>query len=144
MVDTLIYASSATQPFGPSELHELLRVSRSNNERLGVTGMLLFKDGNFMQVLEGEREAVRTLFDRIGRDPRHKGVLVLRHAQQEHRDFSEWSMAFADLGSEQARAVPGYSEFLNTALTARPFSENPSLAHRLLRTFRRTIDPHGR
>ena len=135
-MDTVIYASSATRRFGPAELVDLLSVSRRNNERLGVTGMLLFKDGNFLQVLEGERGAVRPLFDKISRDPRHSGLLMLRHAEQAHRDFAEWSMAFCDLNSDEARAVPGYSHFLNTALVDRTFVENPSLAHRLLLSFK--------
>lgn len=138
-VDTLIYASSATQPFGAPELQDLLRVSRRNNERVGVTGMLLFRAGNFLQVLEGEREAVRTLFDTISRDPRHTGILVLRHAEQQHRDFPAWSMAFCDLDSALARSTPGYSEFLNTPLDAGEFSENPSLAHKLLLTFKQSM-----
>lgn len=140
-VTSLTYASSSTRPFGKPELLDLLAVSRRNNQAVGVTGMLLFKDGNFLQVLEGEREAVRLLFDKIGRDDRHTGLLVLRHVEQEQRDFAQWSMAFYDLHSPEAHAVPGYSPFLNTPLNSPEFQANPSLCHKLLLTFKRTIAP---
>ncbi|MBE2215453.1 MAG: BLUF domain-containing protein [Opitutaceae bacterium] len=142
MVDSLIYASSATRRFGTADLLELLQTSRRNNERLGVTGMLLFHEGNFLQVLEGPREAVQVLFDKIGRDPRHTNVLVLRHVTQEHRDFPEWSMAFCDLSSEQARTVEGYSSFLNTPFHDPALTGNPALVHKLLLNFKRIVAPH--
>ena len=59
----LVYASSALQPFTKPELQALLEQARQKNAKLGVTGMLLYKDGNFMQVLEGEKETVRKLGD---------------------------------------------------------------------------------
>lgn len=140
---SLVYASSATRPFAAAGLAELLARSRENNARLGVTGMLLHKDGNFMQVLEGEAEAVRRLFDRIGRDPRHTGLIVLRHEERQEREFAEWSMAFQNLDLPEARALPGYSEFLNTPLTGREFAEAPSLCRKLLLTFKRNLGPRG-
>ncbi len=61
---SLTYVSSAVRPFAEDELADLLAVSRQNNARLGITGMLLYKDGNFMQVLEGEEAEVRTLYEK--------------------------------------------------------------------------------
>jgi hypothetical protein len=136
---SLLYVSSATRHIPPDELATLLERSRRKNTSLGVTGMLLHKDGNFMQVLEGDATAVRQLFDMIGRDPRHAGVLVLRHVEQSTREFADWSMAFTDLNDPAARAVPGYSEFLNTPLTGREFTENPTIGQKLLLTFKRNL-----
>ena len=73
----LIYASSAVKPFLQSELFELLEICRENNTRLGITGMLLYKDGNFMQLLEGEETPVRRLYEKIGSDSRHRGEITL-------------------------------------------------------------------
>lgn len=56
---------------------------RTNNERAGITGMLLYKDGNFMQLLEGEKEAVLRLHKNIIVDPRHKGFLTLLQGETE-------------------------------------------------------------
>jgi len=72
----LVYVSSAVEPFSKTELVELLHVARANNERLGITGMLLYRDGNFMQVLEGEEPVVRDLYARIERDPRQARTLA--------------------------------------------------------------------
>lgn len=135
----LVYASSATRPFSESDLSDLLATSRENNARVGITGMLLYKDGNFMQVLEGEERAVRALYGKIGIDPRHKGEITLVRGFAGGRQFPDWSMGFRDLDSPEARAAPGYSEFLNTSLTGREFSADPTRAQRLLLTFKRTM-----
>ena len=135
----LVYVSSAVRPFSRPDLEDLLATSRDNNARAGITGMLLYKDGNFMQVLEGDEAAVRAVYDKIGADSRHGGEIVLREGFTEERQFPDWSMGFRDLHSPEARAIPGYSEFLNTPLTGREFSEDPTRAQKLLLTFKKTM-----
>ena len=135
----VVYASSAVHPFSGDELMALLARSRRNNERLGLTGMLLYKDGNFMQVLEGEESAVDGLLEKIGRDPRHGGMMKLLRGTVDERQFDGWSMAFQDLSSNEAKAVPGYSEFLNTPLTAEQFAPNPGRCWKLLQTFKKNM-----
>jgi hypothetical protein len=135
----LVYVSSAVRPFSRVDLEDLLATSRDNNARAGITGMLLYKDGNFMQVLEGEEGPVRALYDKIGDDPRHRGKIVLRQGFTEERQFPGWSMGFRDLESPEARAIPGYSEFMNTPLTGQEFSEDPTRAQKLLLTFKKTM-----
>ena len=135
----LVYASSAVQPFSGSDLEELLATSRENNAKADITGMLLYKDGNFMQVLEGEEEAVRALYDKIAVDPRHRGEILLQQGFTEERQFPSWSMGFRDLLSPETRSIPGYSEFLNTSLTDQEFFEDPTRAQKLLLVFKRTM-----
>lgn len=135
----LVYVSSATRPFSGEDLRALLETCRKNNAGLGITGMLLYKDGNFMQVLEGDEEAVRGLYARIAADPRHGGEMILQQGFTEGRQFPDWSMGFRDLDSPEVRAEPGYSEFLNTPLTGQEFSGDPSRAQKLLLTFKRTM-----
>lgn len=135
----LVYVSSATLPFSGEDLRALLATSRENNAGLGVTGMLLYKDGNFMQILEGDEEAVRGLYTRIAADPRHGGEITLQQGFAEGRQFPDWSMAFRDLDSSEGRSTPGYSEFLNSPLTGQEFSSDPSRAQKLLLTFKRTM-----
>ena len=65
------YASAATVEFSDDDLRELLAKSRSNNMAAGITGMLLYHEGSFLQVLEGPSEAVEHLYARIRRDKRH-------------------------------------------------------------------------
>lgn len=113
----LVYVSSATELFSYSELVDLLAKSREKNARLGITGMLLYRDGNFVQVLEGEPAAVDSLYATIARDPRHTGAIVLLRQEKAAREFPEWSMGFRDLNSPEVRSLPGYSEFMNVKLT---------------------------
>lgn len=135
----LVYVSSAVVPFSPPELVELLAASRRKNDGLGISGMLLYKDGNLMQVLEGEEAAVQGLYARIARDPRHRGLLVLSQGALAARQFPDWSMSFRDLNTTAVRSLPGYSEFMNTALTGLEFSTDPSRCQRLLTTFKRSM-----
>ena len=131
----LIYLSSATSLFSREDLVTLLVHCRANNERNHLTGMLLYKDGNIMQVLEGEQTAIERVFAAISQDPRHKGIIVLSKGEIPQREFGEWSMGFRDLGDPALRRLQGYSEFLNKSLVAEEFVSNPSAAQRLLRLF---------
>ncbi|MGI8436962.1 MAG: BLUF domain-containing protein [Chthoniobacterales bacterium] len=70
----LVYVSRAADSFSADDLLELLRQSRENNERAGVSGMLLFKERRFLQLLEGDEASVRATFQRIQRDPRHHEI----------------------------------------------------------------------
>ena len=135
----LTYVSSAVKPFSQSELLDLLTKSRENNSKLGVTGMLLYKDGNFMQVLEGDEDTVRVLITKIASDPRHRGLIILLQGPLEERQFPDWSMGFRDLTSAEVLAIPGYNEFLNTPLTGEEFSADPSRCQKLLLTFKKNM-----
>lgn len=136
---SLVYISSAVTPFSFAELADLLATSHQNNAPLGITGMLLYKDGNVMQALEGEESVVRKLYTKIGMDRRHRGLITLVQGQIAERQFSEWSMAFRHLGAADVRAIPGYNEFLNTPLTSREFSADPTRCQRLLMTFKTSM-----
>jgi hypothetical protein len=133
---SLTYVSSARVSFSKDDLRGLLQKSRANNERAGVSGMLLFKDGNFMQVLEGDESAVRATHQIIQRDPRHGGLITLLQKPVATRAFGSWSMAFRDLDSPASRATPGYDDFLNTPLTDARFVREPSASQRLLQIFK--------
>lgn len=135
----LIYVSSAVMPFSRSELVELLAKSHENNAALDVSGMLLYKDGNFMQVLEGEEEVVRNLYAKIGLDPRHRGLLIILQGSLEERQFPDWSMGFRDLNAADAISTPGYNEFLNTPLTDEKFSLDPTRSQKLLMVFKKSM-----
>ena len=135
----LIYISSASREFSETELRELLAKSRLNNEKLGITGSLLYKDGNVMQVIEGDEEAVKALYNKITLDPRHRGILTLLEGQEEERQFPEWSMAFMDLNSAEAIANPGYSDFLKTSLSRNEFLIDPTICQKLLLKFRQSM-----
>lgn len=95
----LVYASAASEPFSANALRTLLQLSRSRNELYGVTGMLLYHQGSFLQILEGPEEGVKLIFSSIERDPRHARTKVLHSGAIVRREFPEWSMGFVDTAS---------------------------------------------
>jgi hypothetical protein len=135
----LVYVSSAVDLFSDKQLVDLLEKSRQNNRALDITGILLYKDGNFMQFLEGPKEAVLALAAKINHDPRHRGLIVLLQKEQPHREFEQWAMAFKTLSAETSFEVPGYSEFLDLPLTSEQFLMNPSRSLQLLLNFRKVV-----
>lgn len=134
----LVYVSLATHPFSADDLLSLLQMSRENNQRAGVSGILLYKEQRFLQLLEGDEASVCATFQRIQRDSRHHDITVLLENETDMRDFDDWSMAFENLDEETARATPGYSQFMNVDLSVFEFASDPSRANQLLRIFRKT------
>lgn len=132
----LVYVSSATHLMSKPELIEILEVARRNNTRLGVTGMLLYRDGNFIQLLEGDQDAVKNLYATIEQDSRHFGSMVLLEEDTDERLFSEWSMGFRDLSDPALQDLPGFSPFMNRPLTIASFQNDPAEAMLLLELFR--------
>ena len=85
-------------------LTDILRVSRSHNAALGVTGALLFNHQYFAQVLEGERSSISHLFCKICRDSRHEAVTIVEAKIIAARKFQNWSMALVRLDDGSAEA----------------------------------------
>mgnify|MGYP002635243493 CR=1 FL=1 len=95
MIFHLIYVSSALRPFAPADLDDLLTQSRAANLAAGLTGMLIYGGGNFMQLLEGPRAAVDAAYARIARDRRHYDVTLLLQMETAERWCGTWAMAYA-------------------------------------------------
>ena len=91
----LIYRSRnlIPEPARKAELGELFTVARSNNKKQHITGALLLSGDWFVQTLEGDETAVRTLFDHIQHDPRHESVAVIDTRTVPGPLFSRWAMA---------------------------------------------------
>lgn len=104
---SLIYSSVATRPLDGDDLAALLEQSRASNEREDVTGVLFFRNGYFLQLLEGPDAAVRAKLDRIKRDDRHTKVRVISEELVSERQFPEWTMAFPAT-DRSLEDVPGY------------------------------------
>lgn len=132
----LVYVSAATVPFAKADLLALLAKAREKNQAQGITGMLLYKDGDFLQLIEGERAAVKALFDVIKMDPRHNGTIVVEEEETDERVFDSWSMGFRDLTDPEVQKLPGYSQYMNTPLIAERLSKHPSAALQLLSMFK--------
>lgn len=106
-----IYASAATQGFAAPELARLLQQARDGNDRLGVTGILLFAEGSFFQVLEGSRDSVDALYARIARDTRHDQVTTIICEPIHRRSFGSWTMGFSSLSRADVADAAGMNDF---------------------------------
>lgn len=109
----MIYTSEAKTKFSPAELQELLLIARRNNDRDAITGMLLYEDGTFLQVLEGENDVVEATYQRIAADKRHHKIMLIARFEVDHRSFHDWEMGFFDASGGKLLQLPGYSNFLS-------------------------------
>jgi len=107
----LIYSSTATHALARGEIEALLSQSREKNARLGITGMLLYIDRSFFQVLEGEEEIIDALFSTISGDRRHTKVTTIIREAVKERAFPDWSMGYADISAGDADAIVGENDF---------------------------------
>jgi acylphosphatase len=129
----IVYISSAVPLFSDADLTALLEQSREKNAGLGITGILLYRDGDVMQLLEGPEEAVRKLVQTIYADPRHRNVIQLVERKISQREFPDWSMQFQNLGG---LGVTQLAKFMNKP-SATQASDNKHLSPilRLLDSF---------
>ena len=91
---SITYVSSAVLHLRESSMQDLVEKCQGNNKRLGVTGVLDYSDGNFMQVIEGPDLVTHALYDQIKRDNRHRDVTAINIRPLEVREFQGWSMAY--------------------------------------------------
>ena len=136
---SMVYVSSASRPLIEEDFVQLLSAAQANNQRNGITGLLLYKDGNFMQAVEGPDEQVLGLFDRIRRDSRHHGVLMLLKEQITERRFPDWSMSMKNVHQLSEAQRSKVNPFLTDSFTADSYRSNPSAAIKLLLTFRDVV-----
>lgn len=110
MLVRLMYASRATDPVGHDELAAIVKMAQTHNHEIGVTGVLCFSGGVFLQALEGGRSAVNTLYNRIAQDKRHRDVVLLNYDEIAERRFASWSMGSVSLARMNPAVLLKYSE----------------------------------
>jgi len=120
----IIYHSLATGPEGmaPEALADLLRQARAYNQGHRLTGLLLYAalTKEFVQVLEGPRDEVELIYQKIAHDPRHKHAFVLHQGPSEYRMFPDWRMGFAHATTQDLRLTTGYFPLRAEPEYARP------------------------
>lgn len=111
----LVYMSKSKHDnFNAKELDEVLATSRRNNTRRGVTGLLLYHKGTFLQILEGPERTVEAIYRVIQYDPRHVGLKTVAKRYLDKADFPDWSMSFRNLDEDSASAEKaGFNTFLS-------------------------------
>ena len=132
----LIYVSEETARLEPDELMALLRASRARNRELGVTGLLAYRDGQFMQILEGEQADVREIYGSIAQDPRHQQVHPVWDEAIEMREFAAWPMAFRFLSDAQVDRLPHFEQALNDGFAGSTLRGQPAMARSLMLALR--------
>jgi hypothetical protein len=101
------YISQEASPLSADALLGLLSQCHQNNVAKGLTGMLLFGNGTFLQSLEGERAVVDALMQKIAQDPRHTGMKILRQDTISERQYADWSMGFERVTEKTLAEIPG-------------------------------------
>ncbi|WP_053353732.1 BLUF domain-containing protein [Leucobacter musarum] len=107
---SLVYSSRSTSAFTEAQLPDLLVRARAHNAAAGVTGMLLYRQGRFIQFLEGADRDVHALFTAIHADPRHESVRVLLDEPIEQRQFQDWTMGYEPSAESAAPAPAGFRD----------------------------------
>jgi hypothetical protein len=106
-----IYASRAVTDFSKDDIVNLLSKARKKNASLGITGMLLYDNGSFFQILEGEEAVVDQLFSEIADDKRHHQIAKIISEAIPTRQFSDWSMGYAAISSNELKTIEGMNDF---------------------------------
>ncbi len=109
MLVRLLYASRAVDA-ATAEIESILAQSRQGNPGLGITGILCYGGGIFLQAIEGGRSAVSELYGHIQRDPRHKDVILLHYEEISERRFGGWTMGQVNMSKINASILLKYAE----------------------------------
>lgn len=132
-LDALVYVSSAVRLLNHEEIDYLLRRARERNKEYGVTGILLYIGGNFMQYIEGPRDNVDIIYKIIQADELHSGIILVSREAIESRQFGDWAMAYRTRDVEGYVGSPGERKLIEMILEMP--GDNPSTAQIVLHSF---------
>jgi hypothetical protein len=135
----LSYVSSADTEMSPSDLLKLLQQCLKNNPPLGVTGMLLYGNGTFLQAIEGDDAVVDQLVEKIAKDPRHKRLKFFSRKRIERRQYAEWSMGFKRISDQELGQIAGLKSFGMQDFNFDNLIKNDAVVETLMNHYR---EPH--
>ena len=133
------YVSRAAETMTQEALLSLLQQCLANNESSGVTGMLLYGNDTFLQVLEGDEAVLEAVIDNIRKDPRHSRIHFLYRKPLERRQYADWSMGFKRISAQGLQAIGGLSEFREKDFNFDYLIEHETVVETLVERFR---EPH--
>lgn len=111
MLVRLLYASRTVDAsVSPEMIDSIIHSSRAFNPPAGITGLLCHGGGVFMQVLEGGRHAVNSLYNKIAQDKRHRDVMIVHYEEITERRFAGWTMGLVNLSKINPSVLLRYSE----------------------------------
>jgi hypothetical protein len=130
------YISSAKEPMTTEQLIALLQQCLANNAERGVTGLLLYGNATFLQVLEGDEKVIDDLFDKIQKDPRHAHIQFLHRRTIECRQYSDWSMGFKRVSDKDLMHIEGLRDFSAKDFNAEYLTEHTAVVDSLIDHYR--------
>lgn len=130
----LIYVSDLVD-HNESVLAAILESAVRHNQQNGITGMLLYAEGSFIQVLEGDEPAVLETFARVSLDLRHRNVTQLMLEPVAERQFANWSMGYKRLRTQDVQNFPQYAPYFRYGFGAKAFEAAPGDALDMLKLF---------
>ena len=130
---SLVYVSSAVRLLSLEEISYLLKRARERNKEYGITGVLLYIGGNFMQYIEGPKDNLNMIYKIIREDDQHTGLILVSREAIENRLFGDWSMAYQTKDVEGYVGSPGERKFIEMILELP--KDNPSTARIVLHSF---------
>ena len=132
-MESIVYVSSAVRLLSLEEVGYLLARARERNGEYGVTGVLLYIGGNFMQYIEGPADSLDVIYKIIQDDKLHSGIILVSREAIEKRQFGDWSMAFQTREFEGYVGSPGEGRLIDKIMELP--TEKPSSARIVLRSF---------
>ncbi|MRT94477.1 BLUF domain-containing protein [Ancylomarina sp. 16SWW S1-10-2] len=132
----IVYISISHRDLSEKELSDFLLDIRAKNKKLDITGLLLYNEGSFIQVIEGEKEAIQTLFKLVKNDKRHTNIIELLTEPIAERSFPDWSMGFKVINSKDLEKIPGFSGLMNEELDSKALPGIAKQVVKLLNSFR--------
>ena len=136
----LLYLSNAKPELKQAELDKILEVSRKNNPSRDITGLLVFANGVFIQVLEGPSSEVTNLFETICDDTRHQKVAMLGEYVGQERIFSKWSMGFLQSTFDELTRITDSPNMIGRDDVLSLLSNDETEAVRFLKKFTKYVD----
>lgn len=139
MLHELIYTSIAIEEMDQKGLEDILFTANNTNKELDITGMLVYHNRTFIQLLEGDKTKVEELYKKIIKDKRHTSAEIFWQDSIKQRSFANWSMAFSTLHSLPEDLKENYSPFLELGFTSELVQESPNDGHELLLELQKTL-----
>ena len=97
MLSQLVYVSNRKPVCTQEEIDKILMSCQKNNPQLNITGVLLYSDNKFIQLVEGESKVIMDLYDKIKKDSRHSTPMMISYGPVKEKSFPSWHMGTRDI-----------------------------------------------
>ena len=141
MTYQLLYSSQAAHEMSIAELEQILVDARQGNEQRNITGALVYVDGVFVQILEGDEPAIRRLMRSLASDSRHTDLKVFHEAEVAEPTFASWRMAYVSPTPQQMAAWAGLEGAATIEAILAEIHRKPQAGSRVAENVLRALAP---